>query len=832
MAGLTVADIPHMLKMWDRERNTESPETVSVHCMELKYWKCPDCGYEWTVYPRSRYKSSGKCPCHELKKAVCRGINDVLTIVKGLDTFLDKNNNFEEIYNQGINSSLPVNFKCNEYGRKWIAQLNSQIKKDSNGEYIVVGCPHYNTVKRKSTDVPFCSEVDSIIRFWDDKNPIDPTKTKSSSTEKAHFICKNCGYDWTSEIRAQIRGTGKCKCCELQLVTRKGINDVFTLIPESKSFFDFNKNKDIDIYSISPRNTKILIDWKCPVCSKEWRSPLSRRVKGKKGEYSFKGSIKCSGHSKERITPVASVPELIKFWDFKKNKGIDPNLTSSNADIPVNWRCKKCSYEWVVNIRSQTNRKGKCPFCDGIHKPIMKNENDVLSLCPDFEKIYDFEQNAKKGINIYKKGVYSKTEAHFKCPKCGNEWDSLIADRIKKLDDGTYKLVDCPVCSNDNFRKIPYSVEFPLLAKMYRTDLNDIPLDSIRGVNGITNTYYHWECPDCKETFESTLNAMKESHKTATKGCPYCSRTKLLKERSFAKQHPELMDEYDPDNTIDPYNVFPNDKNPVGWICRDCAYHWDATFALRHAGGGKCPLCNRTILIPEKNSFAAVYPDYVKYWADSNERKADEIFSDSAEYHFWHCFVCDMDYRALITNIVSSDNSCPYCDGRRAVPGKTSLKALCPNIAALLSPNDGHDPDLIVPTACTPYIWKCPECNYDYNAPVYDMINGYTCPYCNNRQLKSNFNSFAVKHPDLLDEMYEIANYLLPKSPYDVFDTSDYKFWWICTNDPKHIYPMSPRTRLMFQKRGRQPCLYCRGYRRKLKHFVLFDKNLQKNRSR
>lgn len=72
--------------------------------------------------------------------------------------------------------------------------------------------------------------------------------------------------------------------------------------------------------------------------------------------------------------------------------------------------------------------------------------------------------------------------------------------------------------------------------------------------------------------------------------------------------------------------------------------------------------------------------------------------------------------------------------------------------------------------------------------------------------------------------MDNIANYLLPKSPYDVFDTSNYKFWFNCKNNPKHKYLMSPSARLMFQKRNREPCLYCRGQRRKLNHFILSDK--------
>ncbi|WP_442950157.1 zinc-ribbon domain-containing protein [Oribacterium sp. P6A1] len=46
------------------------------------------------------------------------------------------------------------------------------------------------------------------------------------------------------------------------------------------------------------------------------------------------------------------------------------------------------------------------------------------------------------------------------------------------------------------------------------------------------------------------------------------------------------------------------------------------------------------------------------------------------------------------------------------------------------------------------------------------------------------------------------------------------KLWWTCYKDEKHKYLMSPKKRLMFIKRHREPCLYCRGQRRKLNHFI------------
>lgn len=831
MAKKTVADVPHMLKMWDRELNNENPEDVPVNCKDHKYWKCPVCGYSWSTSPKWRNESSGKCPCHEANMVIKKGVNDILTKVMGLEALLDENNDFEEIYKQGLNSSLPVNFKCDKCGRKWNATLLSQVKKDGNGGYIAFGCSHKNFTIRKKTEVPFCTEVESIIRFWDENNPMDPAKTKSNSTDRVHFICKNCGYEWTTEIRTQGRRkeNEKCKCCERHLVLRKGFTDVFTLIPDSERYFDFNKNKGIDIYSIHLSDSKTKIDWKCPKCGKEWKAYLADRINGKKGSYSFVGCQDCYLQSKERITPVASIPKLLKQWDFKKNKarGLDPNITSAYEDTPADWKCKKCGYEWETHIKTRTNSDGKCPFCESKSKPVRKGVTDVLTLCPDLKEIYDFDYNEKIGIDVYKEGVHSRKRAHFKCKKCGHEWDSYIENRVKKNDDGTYTIADCPECSNGNYRTIPFSIEFPLLAKMYRYDINPIPLDSIKGRKAVVETSYYWTCLVCGEIFDSTLESMLNSQKYQTKGCPFCARARLRKGESFADLHPELMDEYDPTNAIDPYTVFPSNKEPVSWICRDCGHKWSASFAQRHFGGGICPTCNRMILIPDKNSFAAVYPDYSQYWADTNKRKSNEVYFNSTDWFRFICPTCQQEHGGRIEDFIAG-NSCPYCKGIRLSPETNSLKALYPDIARRWSPNNSFGPETVFPTSWVSAKWICDTCTGEYGARVREVVNGtHECCYCKGTKILPGFNSFADKHPDLLAEMDEIANYLLPYSPYKVSASSNYKFWFNCKNDPKHKYPMSPRTRLMFEKRHREPCLYCRGKRRKLNHFVPYEKNIK-----
>ena len=93
--GKKIADVPYMIKMWDKKQNTDDPSAISASSDKKVHWRCPDCGDSWTSSAKARYKSSGKCPCHESNKVILKGVNDALTIVKGLSDLLDDSNDLK-----------------------------------------------------------------------------------------------------------------------------------------------------------------------------------------------------------------------------------------------------------------------------------------------------------------------------------------------------------------------------------------------------------------------------------------------------------------------------------------------------------------------------------------------------------------------------------------------------------------------------------------------------------------------------------------------------------------------------------------------------------------
>ncbi len=116
-------------------------------------------------------------------------------------------------------------------------------------------------------------------------------------------------------------------------------------------------------------------------------------------------------------------------------------------------------------------------------------------------------------------------------------------------------------------------------------------------------------------------------------------------------------------------------------------------------------------------------------------------------------------------------------------------------------------------------LWTCPNCGGDYNFPVADReVGDDSCPYCNDKKPLKGLNTFADRHPDLLDEWDYMSNYLLC-SPDEILESYQKTVWWKC-KDCGRRYELSPKRKLLFQKRHMKSCTYCKGNRRKLRHFI------------
>ncbi|MBE6004230.1 MAG: hypothetical protein E7232_09155 [Lachnospiraceae bacterium] len=228
-------------------------------------------------------------------------------------------------------------------------------------------------------------------------------------------------------------------------------------------------------------------------------------------------------------------------------------------------------------------------------------------------------------------------------------------------------------------------------------------------------------------------------------------------------------------------------------------------------------------VLPGFNDLQTTDPELAKEYSPNNERPVAKVRKSLQVTALWLCSTCSGEYPYMISNRQLGDHVCPYCNGTMLLKGFNSLADVNPVLAKRISPLNDKPADEILPSKATIQLWRCSDCGGDYSATTLEMEDGYTCPYCDDRKLLKGFNSFGDRHPELLSELYELGNALMGRSPFTMLSNSTTKLSWQCPKDVEHTYLMSPSTRLMFQKRDREPCLYCRGQRRKKNHYINYN---------
>ena len=125
--------------------------------------------------------------------------------------------------------------------------------------------------------------------------------------------------------------------------------------PELAKEWHPTKNGDLRPEDITEGRFKP-VWWLCPKCGYEWQASPNNRKKGV-GCPCCSGRVPMSG-----VNDLATVvPELLKEWDYEKNKVGPENFLPKSGKI-VWWKCQTCGHEWKTVISNRSNGHG-CPKC-------------------------------------------------------------------------------------------------------------------------------------------------------------------------------------------------------------------------------------------------------------------------------------------------------------------------------------------------------------------------------------------------------------------------------------------------------------------------------------
>ena len=208
------------------------------------------------------------------------------------------------------------------------------------------------------------SKYPDIAQEWDyTKNRISPDNVSVSSEKRVWWICSNCKNEWQATISNRTRMNAGCPKCgikkQLESFNRNMIDSKGSLNENNPTLakeWNYEKNGELTPNDIIATSNK-KVWWKC-VKGHEWEASIFKRNAGTGCPY-------CSNRKvlKGFNDLATKNPELLKEWDYCKNKEIRPEDVVYGSYKKVWWKCSKCGHEWQTLIATRTIQGCNCPIC-------------------------------------------------------------------------------------------------------------------------------------------------------------------------------------------------------------------------------------------------------------------------------------------------------------------------------------------------------------------------------------------------------------------------------------------------------------------------------------
>jgi very-short-patch-repair endonuclease/translation initiation factor IF-1 len=152
--------------------------------------------------------------------------------------------------------------------------------------------------------------------------------------------------------------------------------------------------------------------------------------------------------------------------------------------------------------------------------------------------------------------------------------------------------------------------------------------------------------------------------------------------------------------------------------------------------------------VDPSTALAALRPDIAKQWhpTRNGELTADMVTVWSNRKVWWKC-ENGHEWGAVVAHRARPESTgCPFCSGRRTLPGFNDLATLRPDIAAQWHPTKNGEltPDMVTVGSNRKVWWQC-EDGHEWEAQVQSRakVSGTSCPTCRKNK-RSNIQPTAA----------------------------------------------------------------------------------------
>lgn len=350
-----------------------------------------------------------------------------------------------------------------------------------------------------------------------------------------------------------------------------------------------------------------------------------------------------------------------------------------------------------------------------------KKEKQSLSLThPDLAKEAD-------GWDPSQISAGSQKSLQWRC-EFGHDWFAIVNNRTRQKQ-------GCPYCSG---KRIVTGVNdllsfAPNLAK--EADGWDAST-----IHRTSNKLMDWKCRSGHKWRASVSNRSLRGDQ-----CPICSGKKVLAGyNDLATLEPEFAQEAD---GWDPKQVTKFSNKKVDWKCAK-GHKWKVAINSRSTFRTGCPTCSGQKILKGFNDLATLNPLIANQALDWNP---SEFAQWSHQLVTWKCDLGHI-YKARIADRSSGDG-CPFCTGKKVLPGFNDLGT---KNASLARQAFGWDPKTVTEFSNKSFMWQCEE-GHKWKSSVNHRSNGRGCPSCAKSGFDPNIEGFLyfIRHEQW--QMFQIG---------------------------------------------------------------------------
>lgn len=556
-----------LIAEWDWKKNSLRPTEISKGSRKEVWWICPK-GHSYKTQVYSRVAGHG-CPICKGKKAFA-GVNDFLSECPQLkeEWDCDKNKGTDPY-------SLTSGSGKNVW---WICSMGHSYEMTIRQRTLGQGCPYCSNHKMLAGFNNLAFTNPELVQEWDTiKNKMPIESVFRGSEKQAWWVCPK-GHSYRSLISHRVKGHG-CPFCSGRSVL-KGFNDILTTDPEKSKDWDYHRNADVDITSVS-RGSGKSVWWICKKCGNSFQMPVDKYVATDRGCPICRGLQVVKGYN----DLVTTDPEIAKQWDTSKNTDSASSYTRGSAKR-VWWRCEK-GHSWFSAINNRTAGRG-CPECT----------KELQISFPEKAVYYYIKRCFPEAIENYRSPEKLELDIYIPDENVGIEYDGAFFHRSEEKD-----LKKDRLFADEGIRII-------------RIRENGCP-----PLDGGKSTII-----ERKDKTDADLEACIRSLLTEL-GCEendvdidrdrdeiYSYMRLFEKNNSLAERHPELLSEwdYEKNQNIKPEYVRQFSRKKVWWKCGK-GHSFQMGIASRVAGSS-CPYCSNHKVLAGFNDIKTTRPDLIEIW--------------------------------------------------------------------------------------------------------------------------------------------------------------------------------------------------------------------------